>query len=74
MQYKGKINRYKLDFSKQFLMGEIFLMEKFFMEFGIEPKIIDYGNDVVNMKFRDIERESNMCNNSANRKKKKPEE
>lgn len=49
-------------------------MEKFFMEFGIEPKIIDYGNDVVNMKFRDIERESNMCNNSANRKKKKPEE
>lgn len=41
-------------------------MGDFFRELGIKPKIIDYGEDSLNNKYRGIDKKNNM----AHKKKK----
>ncbi len=40
-------------------------------EFGIEPKIIDYGEDNSNMKIHSSKRGNKVCGNGAEIDKKK---
>lgn len=42
--------------------------------FGVEPKMIDYGDDNINIKSRGIDDEEKMFSNVVDRNKKKKTE
>ncbi len=45
-------------------------MKNLLKEFGIKPKIIDYGEDAVNRNYREIETKNKLLDEKASNNKK----